>query len=221
MYAINNLTFYYERENPVFRGFSLTIPRSEITVLIGRNGAGKTTLARLLTGLINNYQGSILLQHSELSKMKQRDLLEQVLYIKQDLTGNLMGITPAEDLQIWQNRFLEQDNPGKKQLREEALTQLGIGDLSATPVWEQSYGQKRRTMLSVTPLFPNRFWILDEPTASLDKEGIALLLKLIARKRESGSGMLILTHRPELFTTLTDNLYLLENGLIIKHKELK
>ncbi|MBW6515007.1 MAG: energy-coupling factor ABC transporter ATP-binding protein [Candidatus Cloacimonetes bacterium] len=219
IYRISNLSFSYEEEINVFSAVNIDLPSSEISVIVGKNGAGKTTLARILTGLTKGYTGSILLDNIELSKQRRGTIIDQVLYVKQDLIGNFMGITPDEDLMIWQNRFIEEDNRKKKQDRENALYQLGITHLFNKPVWELSYGQKRRSMLSVSSLLANKFWILDEPTASLDEQGISLLMKLIAEKKETNSGMLILTHRPELFNKLTNSVYFIRESQIIKNSQ--
>jgi ABC-type transport system involved in cytochrome c biogenesis ATPase subunit len=202
LYSIAGLSFAYEKGQPVFGGLDLDIPSHGLTLINGGNGTGKTTLCRLLTGLTKGYTGSLRLNNEEMKRLDRSKILENVIYIKQDLTGNLMGITPDEDLKIWQNRFSEPDTAGKAEKRKLALQLLGAEKVGDTPVWELSYGQKRRTMLSVLPLFREKYWIIDEPTASLDEEGITLLIKLLKKKTENHCGALILTHRKELFREL-------------------
>ncbi len=217
IYSISDLSFAYKNDNPVFSSLTTDVPQEGLMVISGNNGSGKTTLCRLLTGLTKGFSGSLLMQGEELTK--KNSAIEEVLYIKQDLTGSLMGVTPDEDLHIWQSRFIEYDSPDKKRKRKNALSLLGLKKLSHTAIWDLSYGQKRRTMLSVLPLFMNKFWILDEPTASLDQEGIMLLLNLLQKKKESCSGALVLTHRAYLFAPLTNNFHLLAGGKIRRISE--
>lgn len=199
IYRLNGISFSYETNLPLFRDLDLLIPLHGLTLINGGNGAGKTTLCRLLTGLNKGYEGSLKLFDEELRGLDRSAVLDRVIYIKQDLTGNLMGITPDEDLNIWQNRFSESDSPEKAKERKEALKLMGTDSLVETPIWELSYGQKRRTMLAVLPLFMDKYWILDEPTASLDEKGITLLKELLMLKRRENCGALILTHRTEIF----------------------
>jgi len=214
LYRISDLEFAYKGEVSVFKNLNMVITRQGVTLITGSNGAGKTTLCRLLTGLASGYHGSILLQERELSGLNRAAIMDDILYIKQELQGNLMGITPEEDLKIWQNRFAEEDTEEKDRLREAGLAKLGIAELKDKPLWELSYGQKRRSMLSVLPLFPDKYWIIDEPTASLDDRGIELLTTLIEKKRKRSDGVLILTHRPGLFRTITDYTFAITDGKI-------
>jgi len=214
LYRISNLEFAYKGEVSVFKDLNMVIPQQGITVITGKNGSGKTTLCRLLTGLASGYRGSILLKDRKLAELNLSSIMGEILYIKQDLQGNLMGITPSEDLKIWQNRYIDTDTEEKGRLRKEALSKLGIEDLQDKPLWELSYGQKRRSMLSVLPLFFDKYWIIDEPTASLDEKGIELLVTLIEKKREKSAGVLILTHRPGLFLKVTDGSFSITDGKI-------
>jgi len=205
IYKISNLRFSFDKRDNIFYGLSLKIPLRGITIITGRNGAGKTTLCRLLTGLVKGYEGSLKLHNKELAEYK-RSILEHILYVKQDLTGNLMGLTANEDLQIWQNRFVEIDTPHKAILRKKACVLVGISPIQDVPVWELSYGQKRRTMLATLPLFMDKYWIIDEPSANLDNIGIKQLIYLLQQKVKARCGALILTHKLKLF----ENLYAFE-----------
>lgn len=214
IYRISGMNFSYVGTDCLFSGLSIDIPAGGLTLITGSNGAGKTTLCRLLSGLIKKYEGSLLLQGNEVSAMTQAAIMESIIYIKQDLTGNLMGITVEDDLKIWQNRFSDADSHERSGKRRTALAKMGIEKLAAIPNWELSYGQKRCTMLSVLPLYMEKYWIIDEPTASLDEKGIQLLIELTRQKMEKHCGLLVLTHRPEIFTPLAGHIFRLEKGRI-------
>ncbi len=208
IFNINNLYYSYNNnDKEVFYNLTLNVPKSGLTVISGDNGSGKTTLCRLLLGLNRGYRGSIKLDGQELSNLKQEAILNSIIYIKQDIAGSFLGVTPEEDLSIWQNRFQTEDSQEKKTERKEALEKMGIISITDTPIWELSYGQRRKVMLSALALFSEKYWIIDEPSASLDSKGIRFLLNIIKSKITTKLGCLVLTHRTELFNDLC-----LENG---------
>lgn len=202
IYVLNGLSFSYDKGEAVFSGMNMKIPYEGVTILTGKNGAGKTTLCRILTGLAKGYHGSAAFFDKELNSVGQNYILNKIIYIKQDLTGNIIGLTANEDLKVWQNRFVETDSEQKENRRKSALRWLQAGQLFDKPVWELSYGQRRKAMLSSLPLFMDKYWIIDEPSANLDAAGIELLFRLIKKKTTGKCGALILTHRPEHFKEL-------------------
>ena len=56
---IENLTFGYEREKPLFKNFSLTLKKGEIVAIVGASGVGKSTLLELIGGFLKPQKGSI------------------------------------------------------------------------------------------------------------------------------------------------------------------
>lgn len=202
IYSLSNLGFAYSGSQPLFTGLTLNLPQQGVTVITGGNGSGKTTLCRLLTGLERGYQGSLKFCGKELSMIKESAITDKVLYVKQDLNGNLLGVIPDDDLKVWQNRFCEPDTDEKTEMRQDSLKMMNADSLISTPFWKLSYGQKRKTMLAVLPLFPDRYWIIDEPTASLDGKGIERLTEIIKNKVRKHCGCLITTHRASLFRQL-------------------
>ncbi len=66
--SVSNLTFAYNRGAPVLKGLHCEISVGEKIAVLGHNGAGKTTFFNVLSGLAQGYQGSVLLNGSELKK---------------------------------------------------------------------------------------------------------------------------------------------------------
>lgn len=221
IFTLENLFYSYsKKEKQVFAGLNLNVSRTGLTVIAGDNGSGKTTLCRLLTGLNKGYQGSLRLNGRELSILRQESILNSIIYIKQDVVGSFLGVTPDEDLSIWQNRFHCKDSHEKSTARLQALEKMGIKQIAQKPIWELSYGQRRKVMLSALPLFPEKYWIIDEPSASLDSQGIQNLINLIETKIRTQTGCMVLTHRTGIFNKLCSEkgsaLRIRDNGQIEK-----
>ena len=69
--SIRNLSFAYDRHNPVIRDLSLDFEKGKSYAIIGRSGAGKTTLLSMLSGLLKPVKGQILYNDQDISRFNQ------------------------------------------------------------------------------------------------------------------------------------------------------
>jgi ABC-type multidrug transport system ATPase subunit len=215
-YELNRFSFAFDTGQELLREINTSLKVDEITIITGKNGAGKSTLCRILTGLTKNYVGSVKLFGKELNQLKPTELMKNILFIKQDVVGNIIGMTPDEDLVVWQNKFSEKDTPEKEQKRVEALESLALSKYSEEPVWNLSFGLKRRVMLSALSLFMEKYWIVDEPIAGLDTRGISLFQDLLKTKKLEKSGAIIVTHRGDIFNGIADRHLHIDDGQLIE-----
>ena len=77
---------------------------------------------------------------------------------------------------------------------ENCLREVGLQGLEDQPARTLSAGQRKRLGLARMRLLPSRLWLLDEPFANLDLEGIALVNQLVERHLAEGGGALITSH---------------------------
>ena len=56
---IEGLTFFYKKENPIYKDFSLNLQQGELVTIFGKSGSGKTTLFELILGSLKPLNGSI------------------------------------------------------------------------------------------------------------------------------------------------------------------
>lgn len=215
-YELNRFSFSFDSGKELFREINASFQTDEITIITGKNGAGKSTLCRILTGLTKNYVGSIKLFGKELNHLKSAELMKNILFIKQDVVGNIIGMTPDEDLVVWQNKFNDKDTPEKEKKRIEALGSLALSKYREEPVWNLSFGLKRRVMLSALSLFMEKYWVVDEPIAGLDTRGISLFQDLLKTKIIEKSGAIIVTHRGDIFNGIADRHLHIEDGQLIE-----
>ena len=75
-----------------------------------------------------------------------------------------------------------------------ALASVGLAGFEDIPAGRLSAGQRKRLSLARLMLSPARLWLLDEPYANLDRDGIALVDRLLGRQLEAGGAALITTH---------------------------
>ena len=204
MYLIKNLSYSFKDGEKLFRNLYPKLPLEKISVIGGANGSGKTTLCSILTGLIKDYQGTIFLKSNNLSAMNILQISKEVIFIRQDTKGNTIGITLDEDLSILQNKFQYKDNEIKIAQRIEALDAFNLREYRYEPMWKLSSGQRKAGLSASLALNMDKYWILDEPSNSLDKDKSANLIKLIEQKKSKGTGAVIVTHQTDLFEDIAD-----------------
>lgn len=190
-YSIRGLGFGYPGKEQLFTGFSLDLSSSETTLLSGENGCGKSSLLRLMSGLLKAQSGSISFRDRTISTDRSNP---GIYYFPQNPLDGVIGISPREDFLIWQSALGGRLDTNAMQLLADQHTKLW-----EQPWFRMSSGQQRKFSLSILPYLQDAFWLLDEPFAGLDQDAIHDLLRVLRTKQdESETGMLIVSHDPEL-----------------------
>jgi len=177
---------FSRNDDPVFGPLDLHVDAGEALLVQGSNGAGKTTLLRVLAGLLAPDQGQIEIDGRPASRTERSRYiayLSHLTALKQDL-GTLENLHFLCGLQGRRARQM----PGN------ALAIVGLAGYEETPVRQLSAGQKKRLSLARVWLSPAPVWLLDEPYANLDLEGINLVNRMISAHLRSGGAALVTTH---------------------------
>lgn len=196
-----NVTFSYEGEDrPVLRDFSARVELDRWTCLTGVSGRGKSTLYRLILGLYHPNEGEILLETDQGTlpcSAATRSLFSFVpqspILFSGTLRENLLLARPdASDEELWS--VLD---------RAECAFARELPRGLDTPLGESgsglSIGQRQRVSIARALLAGERILLLDEITASLDRETEERLLKRLAQDYPAA---LIATHRPDVLEGL-------------------
>ena len=186
----------YERNaERVFGPLDFSLRPGEIVLIEGDNGSGKTTLLKVLSGLLPPSSGDILLHGAPLTLAR---LSHQVA-----LLGHQLGL--KMELSTLQNlRFavgLGGMRPGITP--RIALASVGLEGYEDQPLRSLSAGQRKRVALARLLLVPVALWLLDEPYANLDREGIELVNRLLDHHARGGGAALITSHGAYVYTSGT------------------
>ena len=157
----------------------------QLLLVEGPNGVGKTTLLKLISGLRRPDAGEIrwhdcAISDSNCRLKHQMSWLSHHNPLKEDQTAH-------ENL-----RMLGAIRPRNSVAEIDALKQVGLGKFKHKQVKTFSAGMKRRLAIASLLIADTPLWILDEPQASLDKEGIALFEQL-ALGHLQADGMIVMT----------------------------
>ena len=167
-------------------GLDLVLRGGEWCTVSGANGSGKTTLLRILCGLSAPDAG--VFHWRGLSPTRDREHYHrQVLYVghRCGLRGEL---TVAENLSFYRGL-----GRGRGTVAD-AAAGFGVAEWLDTPCATLSQGQLRRAALSRLLVESASLWLLDEPGVGLDRDGIALLERHVARHLAGGGAAVITTH---------------------------
>jgi len=171
---------------PVFGPLDLHVNAGEALLVQGANGAGKTTLLRVLAGLLRADSGYIDIDGRSAS---HTDRCRYIAYLshRPALKADLQSLENLNFLCHLQGRRA-------RQVPALAMAIMGLAGYEDVLVRHLSAGQKKRLALARIWLSPAPIWLLDEPYANLDMEGIHLVNRMIAAHLRNGGAALVTTH---------------------------
>ena len=182
------------------RGVDLEVAAGERLAVLGDNGAGKTTLLRLLATVARPDSGQLHL--FGLDALRQREALRPRIGYLSHQPGLYAALSALENLELYCTlRGLPRGRAG------EALEQAGLAAGDGRAAGRLSRGQQQRVALARSLLHDPELWILDEPDASLDAAGRAL----VARRAE-GRTVVLATHDSAFARSLCDRSLRLKEG---------
>jgi ATP-binding cassette subfamily C protein LapB len=191
-------------------------PGEKIGVL-GPIGSGKTSLLRLLSGMYKPNAGRVMLNDVDLAHISKPILAENIGFLQQE--GRLFKGTVRENL------ILGLVDPGDERILEVCkMTGLLDSVISASEkgleheIFEGglglSGGQKQLVNLTRVVLREPKVWLLDEPTASVDRNLEALLINMFKKTIKAKDTLVIVTHKMEM-VELVDRLIVVNKNQII------
>ena len=171
----------------LFSGLDFTVSAGEALLVTGPNGAGKSTLLQIIAGLLLQADGTLRLEG-------EPDAYEGLVAASHYL-GHLNAMKPVlsinENLRFWQ----EFNGTGQHSI-EEALEFVSLGDIGHLPFGYLSTGQKRRASIARLLISDRPVWLLDEPTAGLDKASELQFARLMQSHLNEGGIIVAATHLP-------------------------
>ncbi|MFS0656155.1 ABC transporter ATP-binding protein [Bacillus sp. 179-C3.3 HS] len=157
-------------ETLIIDELNVSIPKGEITVLIGSNGCGKSTLLRSLARLMKPMGGSVLLEGHSIAKLPTKEVAKQLAILPQGpeapegLTVHQLVKQGRYPYQNWLKQWSKQDEEAVNR----ALKSTKMEDLADRTVDSLSGGQRQRAWIAMTLAQETDIILLDEPTTYLD-----------------------------------------------------
>jgi len=169
----------------VFSGIDFDLSDGEALIVTGPNGSGKSTLLRIIAGLLPAAAGSIRLEGGG---DETPDAASACHYLGHE-NGMKPALSVAENLDFWRNFN------GRPALDiGEALEAVGLDTVAHLPYGYLSTGQRRRIAIARLLIGHRPLWLLDEPTAGLDRRSEERFATLMAGHLEGGGMIVAATH---------------------------
>ena len=197
------------------QGVSLSLRAGEVLALMGENGAGKSTLMKVLGGVIRPDEGEIVIAGKTVTLGSVSEAKAQgIALIHQELMlAPNLDITSNIFLGNEQKRWLGPLNRPRMNARaEELIARVGLKLPVTTQVSRLTAGQMQMVEIAKALSTNARILIMDEPTSSLASAESEQLFEIIGQLRQSGIGIIYISHRMGEVMRLADRITVLRDG---------
>ncbi|WP_045408309.1 ABC transporter ATP-binding protein [Vibrio jasicida] len=213
--AVRNLTYSYDGEKNALEDVSFDVKRGEFVSVLGKNGSGKSTITKLVMGVIEPDNGSMILNGQDLNELSIFERSQKVGVVMQNPNHMISHHMIFDEVAFGlRNRGVEEKQVEAKVL--EVLELCGLSKYRHWPIEALSYGQKKRvTIASILALEPELL-ILDEPTAGQDYRNYTSMLSFIEKlNRELGITVMIISHDMHLVLEYTTRSIVIADSKLI------
>jgi len=207
------------REDVALQGVSLEVKSGEFIGIIGPNGAGKTTLLTVINGLGKLVHGQAWVLGSRLNGRNSNNLRKRIGYVAQvENIDPRLPINVRETVMVGcYGRLGLFHRPTRAQWKtvDEVLEMVGMAHLSQRPIGHLSGGEYQRAAIARALVQQPEIFLLDEPTASIDKKAQREILSLIQLiHKEYHTTTLFVTHDLRTLPSICQRLILMKDGKI-------
>ncbi len=193
---------------------SFNLKPGEVMALLGENGAGKSTLMKILSGVYTKDEGTIIIDGKEVPIMNQKVASEKGIAIIHQELNMCHHLTIAENMFLGREPLKHGLIDTKKMNSDakELLLKLGV-DIDPTTITGELQVSKQQMVEIAKALSINaKVLIMDEPTSALTAREIEELFTIIRQLKESGCGMVYISHRLEELAHITDRVTIMRDG---------
>ena len=203
------------------KDISFDIKAGEVHVLLGENGAGKSTLMKILSGVYQPTEGTIVIGGKEFSKLTPKDSAENgISVIYQELSV-------INELSIQENLFVGKlpmkkigpvkvvDYAEMNRRAKELMAKVGLKRDPKTLVEEISISEKQQVEIAKALAADSKVIVMDEPTASLTSEEVNHLFAVIRSLKEEGKGIVFISHKLGEIIEIGDRVSVLKDGAYV------
>jgi branched-chain amino acid transport system ATP-binding protein len=195
----------------ILQGVDFTVPRGELTMLLGRNGAGKTTALRTILGLWRASSGSIRFESTEIAGLDTPAIATMGIAYVPESMGIFAGLSVRENLML-----AARNGP-----LDEARLDWIFGFFPALkkfwflPAGLLSGGQKQMLSVSRAIVEPRKLVLIDEPTKGLAPSIINNLIEALRELKRTDTTILMVEQNFHAARTLGDGVAVMDSGRIV------
>lgn len=217
MLKIENLNCYYDHIHAI-KNLSLTVNEGEIVSLIGSNGAGKTTTLSAITGLINQKDGKIIFNGTEVINKPAYEIVKLGISLSPEGREVFPALTVEENLKLGAYTRVDKSEIQESfgyvyklfpRLRERMKQQAGT----------LSGGEQQMLAIVRALMTRPKLLLLDEPSLGLAPNIVLEVFELIKEINKQGMTVLLIEQNANMALKISNRAYVLENGKVTLEDE--
>jgi iron complex transport system ATP-binding protein len=214
---VKALSKFYGKKS-VVADVTVDILPGKITSFIGPNGAGKSTLLSMVSRLLDADTGEVLIDQTDVKKMKSNDFAKRVSILKQSNYMNVR-LTIRELVSFGRfpyskGRLTDED----EKIVDQSLAYMDLNDMQDSYLDELSGGQRQRAFIAMVIAQDTEYILLDEPLNNLDMKHSVQIMKILRRLvDELGKTVVIVLHDINFASVYSDQIVAMKDGKVVKN----
>lgn len=212
MIQINHLTKTYNKTFLAVDDISMHIKPGTIVGFIGPNGAGKTTTLNMITGILEQDEGSIVINGHD--TLKEPLAAKKEFGFVSDDPNSFLTLKGIEYLNFIADVY-GIDKETRQQRIEYYAKELSLEESLGDKISSYSHGMRQKIMVIGTLIHEPNILILDEPLTGLDPHSSYILKEIMKKRAAEGQSVLFSTHVLEVAEKLCDQIIIINHGKIL------
>ena len=201
----------------ILQGVDLTVPRGEVTMLLGRNGVGKTTTLRTIIGHWRAHEGAVLFDGEDITRLPTPAIARLGIgFVPED-----MGI--FSDLTVEENMILAAVSGPINSARLDWLFTVfpALKTFWRKDAGTLSGGQKQMLTIARAMIEERRLYLIDEPTKGLAPAIISTMAHALRELKNQGASILLVEQNFSVARALGDSANVMDDGRMIWSGDMK
>ena len=215
---VENLTVRYG-DIVALEGVSFKLEKGKFFTIVGPNGGGKSTLVKVIVGVIDDYDGKVMI----FGKERDEYLKERMVGYVPQMSSRVVFPMSVLDV-VMMGLFRMRKNMRKKELLKKAMSALdtvGMSQYASRLVHELSGGQRQRVMIARALASEPELMVMDEPTVGLDADSQSKFYDLVRRLKDMGITVLMVTHDVGFVSEYSDGILCINRKLVVHARDVK
>nr|WP_295773433.1 ABC transporter ATP-binding protein [Rhodoferax sp.] len=199
----------------ILHGVDLSVPRGQLTMLLGRNGAGKTTTLRTIMGLWHASQGKLVFDGHDITAAETPHIAGlDIAYVPENM-GIFADLTVKENMLLAARSAKNAQQMDSKRLEWIFKLFPAVEKFWNHPAGKLSGGQKQMLAVARAIVEPRKLLIVDEPSKGLAPAIINNMIDAFAQLKQTGTTILLVEQNISFAKRLGDHVAVMDNGKVV------
>lgn len=212
-----NISLTYQEEK-ILEDINFSVDKGKIVVLTGNSGSGKSSILKLINGIIPEFyeakiEGEIKFDGKNIVKESMAKRSKYISTIFQNPKTQFYCINTKDELAFGlENRAVSPNMINE--IIEKYSKDYQIKDLMDRNIFHLSGGEKQKIAITACSCLDNDIYLFDEPSSSLDEEGLEWLKGILLELKSKNKLVIIAEHRLHYLKNIIDKLYIIKNNKV-------